>query len=97
MNERPTWQQRIETTGDELVAKVKELIADGGAKKVTIRTKQGEELLSVPLVAGVVGGGIAAIFAPALVAVGAIATLVGQVTLEVERDDAPPTDKPTDQ
>ena len=83
--------------GDQLITKVKELIAEGNVRKIIIKDKAGKELTAFPLTLGVVG----AVLAPVLAAVGAIAALVAECTVEVERYDQsanPPDneDKPMD-
>lgn len=68
--------------GDTLVKKVKELINEGNVRKITIKDKEGKELVTFPLTIGVVG----AVLAPILAAVGAIAALIGECTISVERE-----------
>jgi hypothetical protein len=69
--------------GEQLLKKVKELIAEGNVRKITITDKSGKELMSFPLTVGVVG----ALFAPVLAAIGALAALVGECTITVEREE----------
>jgi len=69
--------------GDEILKKIKELIAEGNVRKITITDKSGREIMSFPLTFGVVG----ALMLPALAAVGAIAALVTECTITVERED----------
>ena len=71
------------TTGENLLTKVKELIAEGNVRRITITEKSGKELVSFPLTIGVVG----AVLAPILAAVGALAALIGDCTIAVERED----------
>lgn len=71
------------TTGENLLKKVKELIAEGNVRRITIIDKNGKELMSFPLTIGVVG----ALLAPVLAAVGALAALIGECSITVERDD----------
>ena len=71
--------------GDDLVAKVKELIREGNVRRLFIKNEKGETLLEIPLTAGVAVTVVTAAFAPALVAVGAIAALLTSVTIGVER------------
>ncbi|MBI1343453.1 MAG: DUF4342 domain-containing protein [Terrimonas sp.] len=70
--------------GEDLLNKVKELIKEGNIRKISIHDKSGKELMSFPLTLGVVG----AIFAPVLAAVGALAALVGECTIAVEREES---------
>ena len=69
--------------GENLVKKVKELIAEGNVRRITITDKAGKELMSFPLTVGVVG----ALLAPVLAAVGAVAALLGECTITVEREE----------
>lgn len=71
------------TTGENLLAKIKELIEEGNVRRITITEKSGKELMSFPLTIGVVG----AVLAPVLAAVGALAALIGECTIAVERED----------
>lgn len=69
--------------GENLLKKVKELIAEGNVRKITIHDKSGKELASFPLTVGVVG----ALLLPMLAAVGALAALITECTITVERED----------
>ena len=69
--------------GENLVKKIKELINEGNVRKVTIHDKDGKELLSFPLTIGVVG----TLLAPVLAAVGAVAALIGECSIAVEREE----------
>lgn len=73
------------TTGENLLKKVKELIAEGNVRRITITDKSGKEWMSFPLTIGVVG----AIVAPVLAAVGALAALIGECSITVEREEDP--------
>lgn len=73
--------EEFRVEGEELLKKVKELIKKGNVRKITIKDKKGKEIMSIPLTVGVVG----ALIAPALAAVGAVAALVTECTVVVER------------
>ena len=75
-------------SGERLLEKIKELIAEGNVRHITIKDKHGKELLSFPLTVGVVG----AVLAPVLAAVGAMAALIGECTLTVVRNEDAPAD-----
>jgi hypothetical protein len=77
--------EEIKVAGNQLVDRVRELIKEGNARRVTI--KRGDVVyMEIPLSVGI-GGAMATIWlAPALAAVGAIAALVSDVELVVERD-----------
>ena len=79
MAERTVWET-IEIKGEQLIAKIKELIAEGNVRRVRIRQKD-QLIAEFPLTIGVVG----AVIAPVLAAVGALAALLTDCTIDVER------------
>ena len=86
--------EEIEVSGKELVERVRGLIEEGNASRVTIRSHKGEELMTVPVSFGVVAGGLIAFTMPLLAAVGALAALVSKVKLEIVRKVDEPADAP---
>ncbi|MDB5017980.1 MAG: hypothetical protein JWQ84_2812 [Mucilaginibacter sp.] len=68
--------------GEALLKKVKELIAEGNIRKIIITDKNGKELMTFPLTVGVAG----ALLMPVFAAVGAMAALIGECTITVERE-----------
>lgn len=77
-------KEEFKVDGSELLKKVKEVIKAGNARRIIIKHK-GKTLLEVPLTVGAVGVGALTIFAPVLVAVGALAGIVTRCTLIVEK------------
>ena len=75
-------KESFDNNGESLLKKVKELIAEGNVRKITITDKSGKELMSFPLTIGVVG----ALLAPVFAAIGALAALIGDCTITVERE-----------
>lgn len=80
-----TRTEEFKVSGENLLAKVRELINEGNVRRITITNDDGRTLLEVPLSAGLAVTAVAAVFAPVLVAVGAIAALVTSVTVGVVR------------
>jgi hypothetical protein len=78
-----TTNETFSINGEQLLKKIKELINEGNVRKITIKDKNGKELMSFPLTIGVVG----AVFAPVLAAIGALAALIGECTIVVEREE----------
>ena len=74
-------QEEFKVSGDELMAKVKELIKEGNARRIIIKKDTGETLIEVPLTIGAVG----ALIAPVFAAIGALAALVTHCTIVVEK------------
>jgi hypothetical protein len=69
--------------GDRVLEKVKEIIREGNVRRITIRNEEGRTLIEIPLTVGVVG----ALLLPVWAAIGAIAALVANCSIEVERED----------
>lgn len=76
-------QESFSAHGETLLKKVKELIDEGNIRKITITDKAGKEMMSFPLTVGIVG----ALLAPVLAAIGAMAALIGECTITVERHE----------
>jgi len=84
---------RVTVRGEELLAKVREIIHQGNVRRIIVINEEGQTLLEIPLTAGVIG----AIVAPVLVAVGAIAALAQSYTLLIEaRNPEASRSKPRD-
>lgn len=79
-----TEEQRV--SGEGLVARVKELVREGNVRRIKVKNNDGRTLLEIPLTIGVVG--VALI--PVWVALGAIAALAADYTLEIERGKSGP-------
>ncbi|MCP2250440.1 DUF4342 domain-containing protein [Lentzea aerocolonigenes] len=81
-------EQKPETRlrGDALVERAKQLIHEGNFRRLIIKNDKGHTVMEVPVTAGVV----AAIAAPVVTAVGAIAALASDWTIEVERQGEQP-------
>ncbi len=77
--------EEIKVKGNQLVDKIKEVIEEGKARRVSIR-KDDRTLLEFPLTVGVGGATAAIFFTPVLAAVGALAALVTDVEIVIERD-----------
>jgi len=68
-------------SGDDLLRKVKEIVREGNARKITIKSDAGKILLEIPLTLGIVG----VVLAPVWIAIGTIAALAGRYTIVVEK------------
>ena len=84
----PLLETKVQTeehkvSGENLLGRIKELVHQGNIRRIIIKNNEGHKLLEIPLTVGVVG----AVLLPIWVAVGAIAALAKDYTLEVERQD----------
>ncbi|MFC2026641.1 DUF4342 domain-containing protein [Chloroflexota bacterium] len=77
-------KEKFTVSGDKLLGKVKQLIREGNIRKVRIIQKD-KVLLEVPLTIGAPAAAIGIVWLPVLAAVGALAALVTECTIEVER------------
>ena len=86
--------EKFTVDGGQVVEKIKELIHQGNIRRVRLIHK-GRPLIDIPLTAGVGVAAVTVLAAPVLAALGAVAALVTECTLEVERteDTAAETDK----
>lgn len=76
-------KEQFNVSGDEIVAKVKEIIKEGNARKIIILNEKGKTVAEFSLTVGTV----AVILAPVLAAVGVIAALLTNCTLVVEKKE----------
>lgn len=74
--------ETFKVKGSELLKKFKELVHEGNVRKIVIKNNAGKILVQFPLSVGIVG----AVLAPLLAVVGAIAALVTECTITIERD-----------
>jgi hypothetical protein len=81
MEKQKTTKEEFVVSGEDLLDRVKRLIEEGNVRKITIKSREGKTIAEFPLTLGVVG----AVLAPVLAAVGAIAALVTECTITVER------------
>lgn len=75
--------EEFRVKGDEILAKIKDLIQEGNIRRVLIKNEDGKTLIDIPLTVGVVG----TLIAPQLAAIGAIASLVTNGTIVIEREE----------
>ena len=83
MNENSRTEE-FQVDGEKIVAKIKELLHEGNIRRVIIKDKDGKTLMEIPVTFGVVG----VLIAPQLAALGAIAALLTEATIVVEKAEA---------
>ena len=82
MEEKKSFQESFKVSGDELMAKIKEIIKEGNARKIIIKNEKDQVIMEFPLTIGAIGVVLAPIFA----AVGTLAALVSNCTIVVEKN-----------
>ena len=73
--------EEFQVKGDELVAKVKEIVHEGNVRRLSIKNEDGKTLVEMPLTVGVIG----VLLLPVWAALGSIAALVTDCTISVEK------------
>jgi hypothetical protein len=81
MPDEKTRTEELTINVEQLVSAVKKIVHQGNVRRIGVRNKEGETLIEIPLTFGVVG----ALLLPTLAALGAVAALVTQCTIVVER------------
>ena len=74
--------ESVTAAGNQVIETVKKLIHEGNVRRISIK-QDGRTIAEFPLTLGVVGVALA----PVLAAAGAIAALVTECTIEVQRDE----------
>jgi uncharacterized protein DUF4342 len=83
MTEEKTRTEEFRVEGEKLIGKVKEIIHEGNIRRIIIKDKEGKIVLEIPMTFGVVG----ALIAPQLAAIGAIAALLTEATVVIEKEE----------
>jgi hypothetical protein len=73
----------VKVMAEDLVKTVRDLIHQGNVRRITVKDKNGQIIAIFPLAAGVAS----LLLAPALAAVGALAAVVAEFTLTVEKSE----------
>jgi len=76
-------KQEFKVKGEDLLKKIKELIHEGNVRRIIIKNDEGKIFIEIPVTFGVIG----AVLLPVFAAVGAIAALASNFTIEIIRKD----------
>jgi hypothetical protein len=79
MKAQTVWES-CKVQGSELVDRIKELVREGNVRRVVVK-QRGQTVVELPLTVGVVG----ALAAPALAVLGALAAVLTECTIDIER------------
>ena len=82
MNENPRTEE-FRVDGEKIIAKIKELLHEGNIRRVIIKDKEGKTLMEIPVTMGVVD----VLLAPQLAALGAVAAVLTEATVVVEKTE----------
>src|SRR5919109_5416753 len=82
-----TCKESFKVAADQLVGALKRLVREGNVRRVIIK-QEGRTVVEFPLTVGVIG----TVFAPMLAAAGALAAVVSECTIEVERTASQPAE-----
>jgi hypothetical protein len=74
-------KEEFKVSGEEIIAKIKQIIQEGNARRIIIKNENDQVIAEFPLTIGAVG----ALISPILAAVGAIAALMTKCTIVVEK------------
>ena len=80
MADQDSWWDSVRVKGEELLGRVQDLVREGNVRRVIIK-QDGRTIAEFPLTVGVVG----VLAAPIAAAIGALAALLTECTIEVER------------
>ena len=81
--------EEFKVKGKDLVDKVKSVLHEGNVRRIILKDEKGQTFLEIPLSIAAVG----VLAAPLLAGLGAIAALVSNFTLVVERVEQEPEKK----
>ena len=82
-------ETEFKVNGKDLLNKIEELIKEGNIRRIIIKDSSGKTFVEIPLSIGVIG----VIAAPVMAAIGALAGLVANFTVEViKKEDDDKTD-----
>jgi hypothetical protein len=84
MTEQKFRTEEFRVEGEKLIAKIKELLHEGNIRRIIIKDKDGKTVMEIPMTLGVVG----VLIAPQLAAIGAIAALITEATIVVEKSES---------
>jgi hypothetical protein len=87
MSEEKVRTEEYSVSADDAVKKIKEILDEGNVRKLVIQTDEGKTLIEFPLTIGVAAAAGVLLLAPLLAAVGALAAIVTDMKIIVERVD----------
>jgi hypothetical protein len=89
-SKKPTWTENVELVGNDLIESVKKLAAEGSVRRIRITEPDGDVVVDMPLTLGAVAGSAVILAAPMLAILGALASYVTRLRLEIIRSGPKP-------
>ena len=83
MPEQKFTTEEFRVEGEKLITRIKEFFHEGDIQRIIIKDKEGKTVMEIPVTIGVVG----VLLAPQLAAIGAIAALITEATVVVEKSE----------
>jgi hypothetical protein len=84
-DKQQSYHESFRVSGDEISAKIKEIIKGGNARRIIIKNDKDDTIMEFPLTVGAIG----ILLAPIYAAVGTLAALAMDYTIVVEKRDNP--------
>lgn len=84
MPEQKFTTEEFRVEGEKLITRIKEFFHEGDIQRIIIKDKEGKTVMEIPVTIGVVG----VLLAPQLAAIGAIAALITEATVVVEKSES---------
>ncbi|MGA1977202.1 MAG: DUF4342 domain-containing protein [Bacteroidales bacterium] len=82
---KKSYQETFRVSGDEILARIKEVIKAGNASRVIIKNEKDETIMEFPVTVGAIG----VVLIPLYAALGALAALAMKYTIIVEKKTEP--------
>ncbi len=90
MTEDRIQYEEFKLSGDQVLSKIRELLHEGGIRRIILKNEEGRTLIEIPLLLGMVG----ALLLPVWAAVGAVAALATSCTIMVEKVEGSAAEQP---
>ncbi|TFH06140.1 MAG: DUF4342 domain-containing protein [Spirochaetales bacterium] len=81
------WTEEFRVAGNKAIDRIKELIKQGNIRKIILKKSTGEVIKEITMTQGVAVGGLLALVAPVLTAIGTLVAFLAEVKIEVVRSD----------
>jgi hypothetical protein len=87
MSEEKVRTEEYSVSADEAVKKIKDVLAERNVRRIIIQTDEGKTLIEFPLTIGIAAAAGVLLLTPLLAAVGALAAILTDMRIVVERVD----------